>query len=110
MAQALNLLSTGQVDAFAGSISAELPLANTGNFRILPTVLLQVHLGMFLENSSSEGQHYLSVFVEWAKKKGFIADALAAAGLVGVQVPPPEKVCGVGESVCATNPVACCQL
>ena len=99
-AQALKLLADGKVDAFAGAMSAELPLANTGNFRILPTVFLEVHLGMFVKDGSLEGQHYLSVFVEWAKKKGFIEEAIGDAGLVGVQVPPDEKVCGVGNPDC----------
>jgi len=110
VAQALNLLATGQADAFAGAVSAELPLASTGNFRILPAVPLEVHLGMFVKDTSDEGQHYLSVFVEWAKRKGFVAEAIASAGLQGVEVPPPEKVCGVGKSVCPTNPAACCKL
>jgi hypothetical protein len=46
--------------------------------------------------SSARDSAGLSVFVEWAKK-GDIAQAMAAAGLAGVQVPPPEKVGGVGE-------------
>ena len=101
---ALNLLTSGQVDAFAGAVSPELPLANTGNYRILPTVFQVVHLGMFVARDSLEAQHYLSVFVEWAKMKGFIDQAIAAAGLVGVQVPPPEKVGGVGgEGLAAAN-------
>jgi polar amino acid transport system substrate-binding protein len=108
-AQALKLLSDGKADAFAGALTTELPLAGTGNFRILPSVFLEVHLGMFISPGKPEAQHDLDVFVEWAKRKGFIADAIAAAGLVGVQVPPDEKVCGVGQAACTTSPSGCCQ-
>jgi polar amino acid transport system substrate-binding protein len=94
--QAIQLLTSGQVDAFGGSLAAEAPFTASGAFRSLPESFADAHLGMFVHDGLDEGQHYLSVFVEWAKRKGYVADAIAAAGLVGVQVPPPEKVGGVG--------------
>jgi polar amino acid transport system substrate-binding protein len=91
--QAINLLTTGQVNAFAGSTSVELPFSPP--FRILPQFFMLANLAMFVPTANVVGQHYLSVYVEWLKKKGFIQQAITAAGLSQVHVPAPLPVGGV---------------
>ena len=55
------------------------------------------HATMATRAGSPQAVHYLSIFVEWAKKKGLIQRAINAVTppLIGVQVPPPQKVGGV---------------
>jgi ABC-type amino acid transport substrate-binding protein len=94
---ALSRVQLGEIAAVGRSIGV--PFANTAaNYaRILPDNYGYAHATMAIAAGSPQAVHYLSVFVEWAKKKGLIQRAINAVipPLIGVQVPPPEKVGGV---------------
>jgi len=96
---ALNRVQFGEIAAVGRSIGV--PFANTpaNNARIMPDDYGYGHGTMATRAGSPESVHYLSVFVEWAKKKGLIQQAIdrVTPALIGVRVPPPEKVGGAGE-------------
>lgn len=89
--QALALLRTGQVSAFAGSRSAEAAFI-TSSFptgRMLPDNFLIAELGMVLVLGQGDGLGYVNEFVDWSKTSGLVALAIQRAGLIGDVIPPP---------------------
>jgi polar amino acid transport system substrate-binding protein len=89
--QALALLRTGQVNAFAGSRSAEAAFIASSfpTGRMLPDDFLIANLGMVLALGQGEGLKYVNEFVDWSKTSGLVGLAIQRAGLIGVLIPPP---------------------
>jgi len=89
--QALALLRAGQVNAFAGSRSAEAAFIASSfpTGRMLPDDFLVVPLGMALALGHGEGLGYVNEFVDWSKTSGLVGVVIQRAGLIGVAVPPP---------------------
>lgn len=89
--QALALLRAGQVNAFAGSRSAEAAFIASSfpTGRMLPDDFLIVPLAMALALGHGEGLGYVNEFVDWSKTSGLVGLAIQRAGLIGVAIPPP---------------------
>ncbi len=91
--QALAALKAGQVDAFAGSRSAEvasLPQLPGGS--ILSDDIFIAFLAQVMSLGAPDALEYVDKFVERGKKSFLIQLAICRAGLVGVQVPAPVRV------------------
>jgi len=89
--QALALLRTGQVNAFAGSRSVEAAFIAISfpSGRMLPDDFLVAPLGMALALGQGDGLGYVNEFVDWSKTSGLVGLAIERAGLIGVVIPPP---------------------
>ncbi len=90
--QALAALKAGQVDAFAGSRSAEvafLPQLPGGS--ILSDNTFVAFLAQIMSPSAPDALEYVDKFVERGKRSFLIQLAICRARLVGVQVPAPVR-------------------
>ena len=94
--QAMDLLRTGQVDAWAaGRFGGTAFIAccfPTG--RLLPDNFLIANLAIAVPDTakghSGEGLQYIDEFVDWAKTSGLVQIAIRRAGLIiGNRIPPP---------------------
>ncbi len=92
--QALDLLGTGQVDAFAGGRGPQVLafIACCGG-RLLPDNFLIANLAMVVPDTvtghSGAGLQYINEFVDWAKTSGLVQLALDRAKQGGSHVTPP---------------------
>jgi polar amino acid transport system substrate-binding protein len=92
--QALDLLRTGQVDAFAGGRGPQVLafIACCGG-RLLPDNFLIANLAMVVPdtaaNHSGAGLQYINEFVDWAKTTGLVQLAIDRAKQGGTHVTPP---------------------
>ena len=89
--QALALLGSGQVNAFAGSRSAEAAFIATSfpTGRMLPDNFLIADIAASLPLGRAQGLGYVNEFLDWSKTSGLVGLAIQRAGLIGVLVPPP---------------------
>jgi len=88
--QALGALKLGQVDAFAGSRSAEAAfLSQLPGGRILDDNFLVAQLAQVLPLGARRAVGYVDRFVENSKIDFLLQLAYVRAGLVGVEVPAP---------------------
>ena len=92
--QALNLLGTGQVDAFAGGRGPQVIafIACCGG-RLLPDNFLIANLAIVVpdtaESHGGQGLEYIDEFVDWAKTSGLVQVAIDRARQGGSHVTPP---------------------
>src|SRR5881628_2213888 len=92
--QALDLLRTGQVDAFAGGRGPQVIafIACCGG-RLLPDNFLIANLAIVVPDTaqahSSAGLQYIDEFVDWAKTSGLVQVAIDRANQGGTHVTPP---------------------
>jgi polar amino acid transport system substrate-binding protein len=92
--QALDLLRTGQVDAFAGGRGPQVLafIACCGG-RLLPDNFLIANLAMVVPDTaaghSGAGLQYINEFVDWAKTSGLVQLAIDRAQQGGTHVTPP---------------------
>ncbi len=92
--QALDLLGTGQVDAFAGGRGPQVIafIACCGG-RLLPDNFLIANLAMVVPDPavghSGAGLQYINEFVDWAKTSGLVQLAIDRAKQGGTHVTPP---------------------
>jgi len=92
--QALDLLRTGQVDAFAGGRGPQaLAFIACCGGRLLPDNFLIANLAMVVPdtaaNHSGAGLQYINEFVDWAKTSGLVQAAIDRAKQGGTHVTPP---------------------
>src|SRR6266550_4916104 len=99
--QALDLLSTGQVDAFAGGRGPQvLAFVACCGGRLLPDNFLIANLAVVVPDTavghSSAGLQYINEFVDWAKTSGVVQVAIDRANQGGTHVtpalPPPQRI------------------
>src|SRR5213592_37230 len=92
--QALDLLRTGQVDAFAGGRGPQVIafIACCGG-RLLPDNFLIANLAIVVPDTatghSGAGLQYINEFVDWAKTSGLVQLAIDWAKQGGTHVTPP---------------------
>src|SRR5712691_7930612 len=92
--QALELLRTGQVDAFAGGRGPQVLafIACCGG-RLLPDNFLIANLAMVVPDTATghtgAGLQYIDEFVDWAKTSGLVQVAIDRAKQGGSHVTPP---------------------
>ena len=99
--QALDLLRTGQVDAFAGGRGPQVLafIACCGG-RLLPDNFLIANLAMVVPDTatrhSGAGLQYINEFVDWAKTSGLVQEAIDRAQQGGTHVtpavPPAQRI------------------
>ena len=99
--QALDLLGTGQVDAFAGGRGPQVLafIACCGG-RLLPDNFLIANLAIVVPDTavghSGAGLQYISEFVDWAKTSGLVQVAIERAKQGGSNVtprlPPDQRI------------------
>jgi polar amino acid transport system substrate-binding protein len=90
--QALAALKNGQVDAFAGSRTAEIGfLSQMPNARLLPDDFLLAQLAAVTAMGADEAVGVVNRFVEESKVHFLIQLAIARSGLVGVLLPAPVR-------------------
>src|SRR5256712_2782113 len=92
--QALDLLPTGQVDAFAGGRGPQgLPFIACCAGRLLPDNLLIANLPIVVPDPvvspSGAGLQYINEFLDWAKTSGLVQGAIDRAKQGGTHVTPP---------------------
>lgn len=94
--QALDLLGTGQVDAFAGGRGPQVLAFIACCFpsgRLLPDNFLIANLAIVVPDTaashSSAGLQYINEFVDWAKTSGLVQLAIDRAKQGGTHVTPP---------------------
>jgi polar amino acid transport system substrate-binding protein len=92
--QALDLLRTGQVDAFAGGRGPQaLAFIACCGGRLLPDNFLIANLAMVVPDTaashSGAGLQYINEFVDWAKTSGLVQIAIDRAQQGGTHVTPP---------------------
>jgi polar amino acid transport system substrate-binding protein len=91
--QALAALKNAQVDAFAGSRSAEvafLPQLPPGS-RVLNDDFLIANLAAVMAMDQEQALRFLNRFIEQSKMDFLIQLGIARAGLIGVNVPDPIR-------------------
>lgn len=90
--QALAALKSGQVDAFAGSRSAEVAfLSQLPGGRLLRDNFLVAHLAAVMAMDQQQALRYVNRFIEQSKIDFLIQLGIARAGLIGVDVPDPIR-------------------
>jgi polar amino acid transport system substrate-binding protein len=92
--QALALLAQGQVNAFAGSRSAE-TLFIASSFpsgRMLPDNFLIANIAAGLPLGHDQGLGYVDEFIDWGKTSGLVRLAIERSQLIGVSIPPPPPI------------------
>jgi len=99
--QALDLLRTGQVDAFAGGRGPQVLafIACCGG-RLLPDNFLIANLALVVPDTatrhSGAGLQYINEFVDWAKTSGLVQEAIDRAQQGGTHVtpavPPAQRI------------------
>ena len=89
--QALALLATGHVNAFAGSRSAEAMFIATSfpSGRMLPDNFLIANIAAGLPLGHDQGLGYVDEFIDWGKTSGLVQLAVGRSQLIGVSIPPP---------------------
>jgi polar amino acid transport system substrate-binding protein len=92
--QALNLLGTGQVDAFAGGRGPQvIAFSACCGGRLLPDNFLIANLATVVPDTaarhSGAGLQYINEFVDWAKTSGLVQAAIDRAQQGGTHVTPP---------------------
>ncbi len=92
--QALALLGTGQVNAFAGSRSAEaMFIASTfPTGRMLPDNFLIANIAAGLPLGHDQSLGYVNEFIDWGKTSGLVQLAVGRSHLIGVSVPLPPPI------------------
>ncbi len=91
---ALALLAKGQVNAFAGSRSAEaMFIASTfPSGRMLPDNFLIANIAAGLPLGHDQGLGYVDEFIDWGKTSGLVQLAIGRSQLIGVSIPPPPPI------------------
>jgi len=92
----MDLLRTGQADAYAGGrgqgVITFIACCFPGG-RLLPDNFLIANLAIVVPDTakahSGEGLQYIDEFVDWAKTSGLVRVAIDRAGLTGNLIPPP---------------------
>ncbi len=92
--QALDLLGTGQVDAFAGGRGPQvIAFITCCGGRLLPDNFLIANLAVVVPDTatphSGAGLEYINEFVDWAKTSGLVQVAIDRAKQGGTHVTPP---------------------
>jgi len=92
--QALALLARGQVNAFAGSRSAEATFIASSfpSGRMLPDNFLIANIAAGLPLGHDQGLGYVDEFIDWAKTSGLVQLAIGRSQLIGVSIPPPPPI------------------
>jgi len=92
--QALALLARGQVNAFAGSRSAEAMFIASSfpSGRMLPDNFLIANIAAGLPLGHDQGLGYVDEFIDWAKTSGLVQLAVGRSQLIGVSIPPPPPI------------------
>src|SRR2546422_754611 len=92
--QALPLLAKGQVNAFAGSRSAEAMFIASSfpSGRMLPDNFLIANIAAGLPLGHDQGLGYVDEFIDWAKTSGLVQLAIGRSQLIGVSIPPPPPI------------------
>lgn len=92
LAGALDLVRTGQADAYAAGRTPLLSLADQlPGCRVLEHGFGTVSYAALVPKGNPGHLAYVSEFIEDAKTSGLVKEAIEHAGLRGVQVAPPEK-------------------
>ncbi len=85
-------LLAGELDAYAGNrMRLDAVVQNTPGLRLVPDNFYGVEQAIIVPKGNAARLAILNAFIEEARTSGFIADAIAKAGLVGVDVAPPNK-------------------
>jgi polar amino acid transport system substrate-binding protein len=92
--QALALLAKGQVNAFAGSRSAEAMFIASSfpSGRMLPDNFLIANIAAGLLLGHDQGLGYVDEFIDWGKTSGLVQLAIGRSHLIGVSIPPPPPI------------------
>jgi polar amino acid transport system substrate-binding protein len=92
--QALALLAKGQVNAFAGSRSAEAMFIASSfpSGRMLPDNFLIANIAAGLPLGHDQGLGYVDEFIDWGKTSGLVQLAIGRSQLIGVLIPPPPPI------------------
>jgi len=92
--QALALLAKGQVNAFAGSRSAEAMFIASSfpSGRMLPDNFLIANIAAGLPLGHDQGLGYVDEFIDWGKTSGLVQLAIGRSQLIGVSIPPPPPI------------------
>ena|SRR3989441_2455536 len=92
--QALALLARGQVNAFAGSRSAEAMFIASSfpGGRMLPDNFLIANIAAGLPLGHDQGLGYVDEFIDWGKTSGLVQLAIGRSQLIGVSIPPPPPI------------------
>ena len=92
--QALALLASGQVNAFAGSRSAEAMFIASSfpSGRMLPDNFLIADIAAGLPLGHDQGLGYVDEFIDWGKTSGLVQLAIGRSQLIGVLIPPPPPI------------------
>ncbi len=91
---ALALLAKGQVNAFAGSRSAEAMFIASSfpSGRMLPDNFLIANIAAGLPLGHDQGLGYVDEFIDWGKTSGLVQLAIGRSQLIGVSIPPPPPI------------------
>ena len=91
--QALALLAKGQVNAFAGSRSAEAMFIASSfpTGRMLPDNFLIANIAAGLPLGDDQGLGYVDEFIDWGKTSGLVLFAFGRSQLIGVSIPPRRR-------------------
>jgi len=92
--QALALLAKGQVNAFAGSRSAEAMFIASSfpSGRMLPDNFLIANIAGGLPLGHDQGLGYVDEFIDWGKTSGLVQLAIGRSRLIGVSIPAPPPI------------------
>src|SRR5256712_266779 len=92
--QALALLAKGQVNAFAGSRSAEAMFIASSfpSGRMLPDNFLIANIAAGLPLGHDQGLGYVDEFIDWGKTSGLVQLAIGRSRLIGVSIPAPPPI------------------
>lgn len=91
-AAGIDLLRTGQVNAYAAPRPALLVLsAQVPGSRVLPDAFATTSWAAFVPKGHDERLAYVTAFVEEAKRSGMVAQFIDREGLRGIQVTPTAK-------------------
>jgi polar amino acid transport system substrate-binding protein len=92
--QALALLARSQVNAFAGSRSAEAMFiaSSLPSGRMLPDNFLIANIAAGLPLGHDQGLGYVDEFIDWGKTSGLVQLAIGRSQLIGVSIPPPPPI------------------
>src|SRR5260370_16222090 len=91
---ALALLAKGQVNAFAGSRSAEaMVIASTfPSCRMPPDTFLRANIAAGLPLGHDQGLGYVDEFIDWGKTSGLVQLAIGRSQLIGGSLPPAPSI------------------
>src|SRR3989449_10339232 len=92
--QALALLAKGQVNAFAGSRSAEAMFIASSfpSGRMLPDNFLIANIAAGLPLGHDHGLGDVDEFIDWGKTSGLVQLAIGRSRLIGVSIPAPPPI------------------